>query len=181
MYATLADLSAVESLRDLAQAAAPDHPDVDADLLAATLAGGARSTYSAAERAAADAAMARLQRHLDDAHAEVEGWIGARYPSLADPPAALKAYAVDVALYRIFRPGAPEDPRLLRYKSAIKYLQEVARGTIDLSAPAPDPDVSAGVMSSTPRKVFDANNNGSFYGFDLDRGDDRQGRGDHRW
>ena len=166
-YATLADLPAVESLRDLAQAAAPDHPDVDADLLKATLAGGASSTYSAADRAAADAAMARLQRHLDDAHAEVDGWIGARYPSLSSPPAALKAYTVDVALYRIFRPGNPEDPRLLRYKAAIKYLQEVARGTVDLSAPAPDPDVSAGVTVSAPPRVFEASSNG-FRGFGIE-------------
>ena len=155
-YATLEDLKARESLRDLAQAASPDHPEVNADLLAETLNGGARSKWTAAERTAADAAKARLEQALADSDAEIDGWVGARYPNLSDPPSALKAYAVDVALYRLFRPGDPEDPRLLRYRAAITWLREVSRGIIDLSPPAPDPDRAAGVMASSPGRVFTA-------------------------
>lgn len=155
-YATLADLASRYSLRDLAQAAAPDAPDVDEALLKATLGGGARTTYTAAQRAAADAAMARLQQALDDAHAEVNGWIAGRYPDLSMSSAALLPYTLDVAVYRLFRPADSEDPHMVRYKAAIKWLQDVARGMIDLPSPTPDPDTSAGVTITAPSRVFTA-------------------------
>ena len=154
-YATLQDLAARESLRNLAQGASPDHP-IDADQLQETIKGGARTKWAAADRTAADAAVARLRQALTDAEAEIDGWIGARYPDLTDPPAALKAYAVDVAVYRLFAPGDPEDPRLIRYKAAITYLRDVSRGLIDLSPPAPDPDTATGVMTTSPGRVFTA-------------------------
>lgn len=156
IYATLADLASRYSLRDLAQAAAPDAADVDEALLKATLAGGARTTYTAAQRADADAAMARLQQALDDAHAEVNGWIAGRYPDLSMSPAALLPYTLDIAVYRLFRPADSEDPHMVRYKSAIAWLKEVARGMIDLPSPTPDPDTSAGVTVTAPDQVFDA-------------------------
>lgn len=152
-YATLQDLAARESLRDLAQAAAPDYP-VDAEMLEATIKGGARSKWTTADRVAADAASGRLRQALADADAEIDGWIGARYPSLANPPSALQAYAVDIAVYRLFRPGNPEDSRLIRYKAAVTYLRDVSQGKIDLSPPAKDPDTAAGVMTSSPSRVF---------------------------
>ena len=167
-YATLSDLQARASSRSLAQAAAPDDCDVDASLLGASIAGGARSTYTQAQRDAGDAAVARLQQALDDAIAEINGWIAPRYPGVADtPPAVLTAYCVDIALYRLYQPGDPEDPRLIRYKTAIAWCKEVARGLIDLSAPAPDPDDSAGVQVSAPPRVFGGSNLDRFTRLDV--------------
>ena len=153
-YATLADLITHESLRDLAQAAAPDDPEVNAEALEVTIKGGSRARWSKVRIAGSDAAVVRLEKALEDADNEINGWIGGRYPDLPDPPGALKEYAIDISLYRLYGPGNPEDPRLIRYKAAIAYLREVARGMVDLSPPAKDPDTAAGVMATSPGRVF---------------------------
>ena len=155
MVATLADLRARASIRDLAQAASPDHCEVSAELLEATLDGADRSAeWTAEEIAWADAAVNRLSQYLGDADAEIKGWIGARYAGLDTPPAVLTTYSVDIALYRLYRPSDGDDPHMARYKAAIAWLRDVAQGKIDLPAPAPDPDVQAGVSVTSPQPVF---------------------------
>ena len=154
-YATLAQLRARASGRNLAQAAAPDDASVTRDLLDLTIDNGDRSAYTADERAAADAAVAALQLALQDATDEIDSWIAPRFPDVAaTPPPVLVAHCADLALYRLYQPGHPDDPIAQRHKGVMAWLKEVARGGIDLSAPAPDPDMSAGVMYDAPPRVF---------------------------
>ena len=99
--------------------------------------------------------MARLQKALDDAHAEVNGWIAARYQSLTVVPGALLPFTLDIAVYRLFRPADQADPHMVRYKAAVAWLKEVARGAIDLPSPAADPDTATGVTVTAPDRLFD--------------------------
>lgn len=79
-------------------------------------------------------------RAVADADAEIDGYCGKRYGVPLSPvPAIIRKFSVDIAIYNLFarRQGAPEDRRL-RYKDAIKFLENVARGLISLGADDPD-------------------------------------------
>ena len=172
-YATLDDLAARASLDDLAVRAAPDRATVDGPLLRLALDGiaagrsldkvleglkaetgeGGIPVHDPADVDALRPAVGRLQRALDDAKAEIDGWIGARYPNLAWAPASLATYAADIALYRL-RVGADEEQRQHAYDAACRWLKAVAIGQVDLEAPAPDPDVDEGPWGEAPQGVF---------------------------
>jgi len=79
-------------------------------------------------------------RAAADADAEIDGYCGKRYSVPLSPvPPIIRKISVDIAIYNLFsrRQGAPEDRRL-RYKDAIKFLENVARGLISLGVDDPD-------------------------------------------
>ncbi|MCS6869528.1 DUF1320 domain-containing protein, partial [Thermus sp.] len=72
---------------------------------------------------------------------EVESYLAQRYalplPSL---PEALKARALDIAVYRLFlrrgiRPGTADEAVLSRYRDAVAWLRDVALGKAALPLP----------------------------------------------
>jgi len=79
-------------------------------------------------------------RAVADADAEIDGYCGKRYavPFVTVPP-VIRKLSVDIAIYNLFarRQGAPED-RKDRYKSAVKFLENVARGLVSLGEDDPD-------------------------------------------
>lgn len=87
--------------------------------------------------------QARAQRALDDADAEIDGWIGQRYvlplthtidlTPLATP-VVLTRLACDVAIYRLqtLRPADDVKDARLRYEDALKVLRLMASGGVKI-------------------------------------------------
>lgn len=85
--------------------------------------------------------VARLERSLADASAEIDGYLQGRYQlPLPQVPELLKLLACDIAMYRlqVLRPlGDIEDARA-RYKDAMRYLERVSTGAVQLGLSAAD-------------------------------------------
>ena len=101
-------------------------------------------------------ARARLQQILDAAANEIDGYIKGRYPKLIAVPGILKAYHLDIAVYRLLLPADDDAPEVRAYHYAIKYLSQVAGGKIDLpgidkSGSAP---VGGAAVAVTGQPVF---------------------------
>lgn len=107
-----------------------------------------------------------LQQALDDASAEIDGYLGARFVlPLTDPPSILNRIAADIAMYRIqsLRPIHDLADARKRYDDAIAMLIRVAGGelTLGIAADGRETAVSA-EPSEGPARVF---NRSSLKGF----------------
>ena len=128
-YVRIADLAGAESWDDLARASSRDSA-VDGDALQAD-----------PPTAAAAAAIARLESEIAAAESVVDGYLPAGYrdPRAMDgPPSIVGVRALDIALERVFGPGAERDgfPRRARAEAALDWLRRVSRGEVVL----PDAD-----------------------------------------
>lgn len=84
--------------------------------------------------AAPDAAMAG--RALDDASAEIDGYLAVRYAlPLATVPSVLLRVCADIARYRLWDDRASEEVRR-RYEDARRLLERLASGDVSLGLPA---------------------------------------------
>lgn len=83
-----------------------------------------------------------LDRALDDASAEIDGYL-ARYSGQSINLPILRRYCCDMARYRLYRAAVPEEVRN-RYRDALRFLELVAKGTISLG-----PDAEAAVPTNT--------------------------------
>lgn len=97
-----------------------------------------------------DAAV--VAQAIADAEAEIDAYLTARYDlPLASVPANLERIACDIARYRLYA-DHPVEPVDVRYRDAIRYLEQVSRGAIALaSSPAPD---TGGAIMSADTPVF---------------------------
>ena len=90
--------------------------------------------------------MGRLQVALDDAHAEVNDYLAARFPlPLETIPPSLVVIVCDIAIYRlqVLRPTGDMEQAHQRYKDAVRRLDHVAkRQTVLAAAPPSLPSVS---------------------------------------
>lgn len=94
------------------------------------------------------------ERAIDDASAEVDGYIGSRYDlPLDSPPAVLTRIAADIARYRLYDNLATEEVRK-RYEDALRFLKSVGKGEISLGASEP-PASTGSPMVSRGRRMFD--------------------------
>lgn len=79
--------------------------------------------------------LTALDRALEDASDEIDGYIEGRYRlPLAEPPRLLRIMACNIAMYRLLtlrRFDVMEDQRK-RYEDAVKFLRGVAAGDINL-------------------------------------------------
>lgn len=106
-----------------------------------------------------DAAVA--QRALDDAQAEIDGYLSSRYRlPLPTMPPLLSRIACDIARYRLWEDLASPEVRT-RYEDARRLLEAISRGTVSLGLPdslPPDqkPTLSMAAAKSGPAPVFDA-------------------------
>ncbi|MFA7238698.1 MAG: DUF1320 domain-containing protein [Sulfuricellaceae bacterium] len=94
-------------------------------------------------------AVARVQTALDDAQADVDGYVGVVYalPLIGCarlgvggaveyvPPPKLTALTCDIARYRLHDQIGPESEPYLRYKAALRGLESIAAGKTQLSCP----------------------------------------------
>lgn len=112
-----------------------------------------------------DAAVA--QRALDDAKAEIDGYLAARYKlPLPTVPALLGRLACDIARYRLWEDLASEEVRK-RYEDARRLLENLSRGTVSLGLPADLPDaqrpgLSLAAAKTGPAPVFDRTGTGGY-------------------
>ncbi|MFW5490428.1 MAG: gp436 family protein [Desulfovibrio sp.] len=91
----------------------------------------------------------RVNQALSDASCEIDGYVGVRNAvPLAPVPAIIRKCCCDIAIYNIYsrRRGADEN-RTARYKDSIRFLEQVARGTISLGVADPDGTPSGTVVS----------------------------------
>lgn len=102
-----------------------------------------------------------LNRALDDASAEIDGYLAGRYTLPLSPvPANLALICCDIARYRLQHNEAAEAVRE-RYAAAIKFLTKVATGEIQLGATAlgqPPASAAQGVVFNTGQKAFGREN-----------------------
>ena len=153
-HATLAGLAKRARLQDLAEAATADGT-VDAALLEAAIGGDLEDDqdpdYTDEQRAAGTAAVDRLQRHVDDANTEVDGYLS-RYPDLTETD-DLSVRAYDIALYRVLG-GERDSARYERYRAAIRYLEGVSAGDINLDLDEDETDATPAARFTSSKARF---------------------------
>lgn len=97
-----------------------------------------------------------LDRALEDADAEINGYLAARYVlPLGSTPTLVVGLAADIARYRLYRDNVTETVEK-RYKAAVKMLENIAGGKISLgldSANTPA-QVTDAVQFGTSTRVF---------------------------
>lgn len=83
--------------------------------------------------------LAPIEQALDDASAEIDGYLESRFAlPLNDPPAVLSRLACDIAMYRLqsLRPLHDVADARKRYEDAVELLVRVARGEVTLGLAA---------------------------------------------
>ena len=97
-----------------------------------------------------------LDRAIEDAMDEIDGYVGARYTlPLAEPPSILKRLTVDVALYRLSSESdALTEERRTRYNDAVKLLVRISRGEVTLGEPVAEPPTAHRVRTAGQPKRF---------------------------
>lgn len=133
MYASAAQLLTRYSAEEIAQRAdASLPPVVYGELLSAAATGADLSGYTAEEQAAAQAALARVERALEDARQTIDSYLGGRYQlPLTQAPEVLERIAGQLARYFLYDDSATEQIANL-YKDSIKFLESVASGRVQL-------------------------------------------------
>lgn len=132
-YASVADLKAVIPVRDL-------------ELLA---------DFEGGDGVAADR---RIGQALDDASAEIDGYLRRQVKlPLADPPHTLNVYCRDLALWRLYRNLGHDTERLRDLRTgAMSWLKDVAAGKVGLGDDdTPPAETSGGVaMTDGPERLL---------------------------
>jgi phage gp36-like protein len=104
-----------------------------------------------------------LQQTLNDASAEIDGYLGGRFTlPLTDPPAVLNRLATDVAIYRLqaLRPLHDLADARRRYDDAIAMLTKVASGELTLGIGLDGHETAIAQGAETvegPARVFNRN------------------------
>lgn len=99
----------------------------------------------------------QVARAIQDATAEVDSYLQGRFRvPLAVVPPILEQIASDIALYRLLtvRTDAEVEDARRRYEDALKRLQQIRDGRLDLGLPYADAPVagpSPVLMTSSPR------------------------------
>ena len=94
---------------------------------------------------------------LEDADTEIDGYLGSRYTlPLETPPAILNKLAVDITIYNLYgRRGGPPDHVDARYKNAVRFLENIAKGDISLGPEDPEGTGSGDTAEvSAPTRIF---------------------------
>jgi phage gp36-like protein len=100
--------------------------------------------------------QAVAQKALDDADAEIDGYLVGRYAlPLTPAPGVLKVHAVTIAHYRLLG-SAADDGMREDYKAVRQWLQAVAEGRIVITPPqqAAQPTGAGSVLFSAGSKVM---------------------------
>ncbi len=102
----------------------------------------------------------RVLRAISDADEEINSYVGCRHTVPLDPvPSIIRKISVDIALLNLYgRREKVPDARADRYKSAVKFLEQVSRGNAALGLHDPEgnpPESDAPQMSGeNPRRTF---------------------------
>lgn len=165
MYASAAQLLARYNAEEIAQRADVSMPPlVYGELLTLAAAGADLSAYTVAEQAAAAAALAKVNRALQDAEQTINTYLGGRYQlPLSNAPQVLERIAGQIARFVLYDDSATEQVTTL-YKDSIKFLESVAAGKVQLgptdSGATAQPSAGAEMLSDG--RVFGRNSSKDF-------------------
>lgn len=113
-----------------------------------------------------DAAV--VSRAIDDASAEIDGYLASRYQlPLPTVPALMVRIAGDIARYLLWQEQASDEVRR-RYEDARRLLEAISVGKVSLGLPASlppaqQPVLSAAAAKSGPAPAFGADGIGGIY------------------
>lgn len=93
---------------------------------------------------------------LETADVEIDGYLGERYSLPLDPvPAIIVKQAVDIAIYNLYsRRQGPPDHIQNRYNNVIRFLAQVAKGTISLGVGDPEGATEDNALVSSEERIF---------------------------
>lgn len=160
-YITLLNLSERPGLTELAQLVAQDGEiPVDTNLLEVIINGGDVSSWLPDDVINANRAISRINESIDDAEAEINGFLrqrGHKLP-LITVPRLLTDWARIIVRYKLHRNRVSDeknDPIVRDYKQVLAFLKLVAEGKYSLGIDDAMP-VGGGVPQQTgPARVFD--------------------------
>ncbi len=167
-YATAENLLEWYGARELAQVATPDDLTMTPpELMRLTIEGGNRDAFSADEKAAADAALARIDATMDEASLLIDSYLARRYSlpiAIAGVAASPLPRACGAMARRLlYDDGAPQEV-VQRYELTLGWLRDLANNQASLGAnQETQSNVGAGMADfETKTRIFDA---GSLKGF----------------
>jgi len=97
-----------------------------------------------------------LNKALNDADAAINGYVAVKYTLPINPvPAMFERFGCDIARYYLYEDRANDQVRR-RYDDAIKYLEGVASGKVNIGVDAANqaPASSGGPEVSAPERIF---------------------------
>lgn len=100
---------------------------------------------------------------ISDADSEINGYIQKRYPlPLPSVPPVINKLSKDIALYNLFsRRGIDkeknDDTVLQRYKNAVKFLENLSKGIVDLGVTATEVKPVVEINLNSNKKLFSRN------------------------
>lgn len=104
-----------------------------------------------------------INQAIEDADGEIDGYLASRYPTpIPKVPKVINKYSKDIALYNLFsRAGIDESEResnyLTRYKAAIKFLELVAKGTVNIGTENIQTQANTGFNVQGSKRLFSRN------------------------
>lgn len=133
MYATVTQLLQRYNADEIAQRADQRIPRlVTGEMLKIAAEGGDLSSYTDEERAATLAALALVERTLQDARQTIDAYVGSRYQlPLTQAPEVLERIACQLARFGLNDDRATDQVKILR-EDSIKFLEQVSTGRIQL-------------------------------------------------
>jgi phage gp36-like protein len=105
-----------------------------------------------------------IEEAISDADGEIDGYLNKRYPTpLQNVPKIINKLSKDIAIFNVYsRMGIDEDDRentlLIRYKNAIKFLENVAKGTVDIGIENQSKKANTSFKITSNTKIFSRNN-----------------------
>lgn len=105
-----------------------------------------------------------IQEAMVDADGEIDGYLAKRYPvPLTQIPKAINKFSKDIAVYNLFsrigiNESGTEKNYLNRYQAAVKFLQLVAEGKVDIGTGSSPAAASAGFAARSSPRLFSREN-----------------------
>ncbi len=104
-----------------------------------------------------------IEAAIEDADGEIDGYLTKRYPvPLSSVPKVINKFSKDIALYNIFTrngidTGERESIYLTRYKAAVRFLENIAKGVIDIGAKKIEARANTGFNMNSSTRLFSRN------------------------
>lgn len=104
-----------------------------------------------------------IEEAIGDADGEIDGYLAKRYPvPLSTIPKAINKFSKDIAVYNLFsRAGIDEGEKeknyLNRYKAAVRFLENVAKGVVDIGVIDNTKKANTGFSVNSSTRLFSRN------------------------
>lgn len=101
-----------------------------------------------------------IEEAIKDADGEIDGYLVKRYSvPLSPTPKVINKFSKDIAVYNLFsRAGIDEGEKeknfLNRYKAAVKFLENVAKGVVDIGITDNTKKANTGFSANSNTRLF---------------------------